>query len=294
MSIPIVDTHLHLWDLDVPGLDYEWLEVDPDPFLGPLAEIKRSPWTAARFRRDSRHVDLLAAVHVQAASGPGDPLTETEWLVGQHREVGLPQAIIGRADLLADDFEEVVDRQLAATPLFRGVRDMTMPGKFADPRLDLALAVLESRGLSWDLHCFHEEMPLVREVAERHPALPIALGHAGFPLDRDDAYKAAWEEGITALAGAENVVCKFSGLGMGDHGWTVESWRPWVRHALAAFGPGRCMFGSNWPVESLYGSFDAIVAAYEDLTADLGADDRHGFFVGNAVRHYRLDTKETP
>lgn len=291
MSVPFVDTHLHLFDLARPGLAYGWLDDDVDPTLGPVSELKRTPWDARRFARDARHVDLLASVHIQAA-GPGDPLAETEWLIAQHEEAGLPQAIIGRAELLADDVEDAIDRQLAATPLFRGVRDMTMPGSFDDPRLDRALGALDARGLSWDLHCFHEEMSAVRDVARRYPGLPIALGHLGFPLRRDEAYRGAWEAGIVALAEAENVVCKVSGLGMADHEWTADSWRPWVRHCLETFGPERCMFGSNWPVESLYGSYDAIVAAYEELTADLDPGERQAFFAGNATRHYRLDPKE--
>ena len=292
MSVSVVDTHLHLWDLTQPQLAYGWLDSDPDPVLGPLGALKREPWDAARFLRDTEGVDLLPAVHVQAASAPGDPLSETEWLLGQQAETGVPQMIVGRAEMLADDVEDQIDRQAAATDSLRGVRDMTLPGSFEDPRLERALAALESRDLSWDLHCFHEEMGTVLELARRHPELPIALGHVGFPLERTEAYFADWRSGIATLAGAENVVCKVSGLGMADHGWTVDSWRPWVEHVFECFGPERCMFGSNWPVESLRAPYAAIVAAFEELTADLDATQRADFFVGNAARHYRLQIKE--
>jgi predicted TIM-barrel fold metal-dependent hydrolase len=292
MSISVVDTHLHLWDLSQTGMTYGWLDSDPDPTLGPLGELKREPWDAARFLRDAEGVDLLAAVHIQAASAPGDPLAETEWLLGQQAETGVPQAIVGRAEMLADDIEDQIDRQLAATDRFRGVRDMTLPGNFEDPRLERALAGLESRDLSWDLHCFHEEMGTALELARRHPELPIALGHVGFPLERTGAYFGDWKSGIASLAQAENVVCKVSGLGMADHRWTVDSWRPWVEHVFESFGPERCMFGSNWPVESLRASYGATVAAFEELTADLDATQRQDFFVGNAARHYRLQLKE--
>jgi predicted TIM-barrel fold metal-dependent hydrolase len=169
---------------------------------------------------------------------------------------------------------------------------MTLPGSFEDPRLERALAALKVRDLSWDLHCFHEEMGTVSELVRRHPELPIALGHVGFPLERTDAYFADWKTGIATLARAENVVCKVSGLGMADHDWTVDSWRPWVEHVLECFGPRRCMFGSNWPVEGLRTSYDAVVAAFEELTAGLDDSERQDFFVGNAARHYRLDPKE--
>lgn len=292
MSTQIVDTHLHLWDLREPGLSYGWLDVDPDPVLGRLGALKEEPWDALRFLRDTSHVELLAAVHVQAASAPGDPLAETEWLVAQRRRTGVPEAIVGRAVMLADDAPDQIARQLDATDTFRGVRDMTLPGHFEDPRLERALKALEARDLSWDLHCFHEEMATVLELVRRHPELPIALGHVGFPLERTDAYFTAWRAGIATLAKADNVVCKVSGLGMADHDWTVDSWRPWVEHVLECFGPERCMFASNWPVESLRDTYAAIVAAFEELTAGLPPDRRRDFFVGNATRHYRLDPKE--
>jgi predicted TIM-barrel fold metal-dependent hydrolase len=84
------------------------------------------------------------------------------------------------------------------------------------------------------------------------------------------------------------VTAKVSGLGMFDHTWSVESIRPYVEEMLDAFGPGRCMFGSNFPVDRLYSSYPALVDAYRELVAGMSAGEQRAFFYENAVRVYRL------
>ncbi len=71
--------------------------------------------------------------------------------------------------------------------------------------------------MSWDLHCFHEEMAVARRVTQRHLGVPTVLGQAGFPLERNHEYFKAWSAGLRELAKAEHVRCKISGLGMADH-----------------------------------------------------------------------------
>ncbi len=135
MSVPFVDAHIHLWELGHPELPYAWLEGDVDPVLGPLAEIQIELADARRYLRATRHLDVRAAVHVQATSAPGDPVAETRWLAKQFDETGLPHVIIGRVELLGDDVGSVLDRHLEASALVRGARDMTVAGHLDDPRL---------------------------------------------------------------------------------------------------------------------------------------------------------------
>jgi predicted TIM-barrel fold metal-dependent hydrolase len=288
MSTPFVDAHIHLWELGHPELSYGWLEGDVDPVLGPLAEMQIPLWNARRYLHATRHLDLRAAVHVQAAGAPGDPVAETRWLAQENDETGVPHVIIGRVEMLGEGVGSVLDRHLEVSSLVRGARDMTLAGRLDDPRLDGALEALERRGMSWDLHCFHEEMAIARRVAQRHQGVPTVLGHAGFPLERTDQYFAAWAAGIRELAKAEHVRCKISGLGMADHDWTVASWRPWFETCVEAFGVDRCMLGSNWPVDRSYASIDAVLGAFEELTAFLTAAERAALFSDNAIDHYRI------
>jgi predicted TIM-barrel fold metal-dependent hydrolase len=97
-----------------------------------------------------------------------------------------------------------------------------------------------------------------------------------------------WREGMRDAAGAPNVVCKISGLGMCDNAWTVDSIRPWVLECVEAFGTDRSFFGSNWPVDSLYSSYGDVVDAYEQIVADFSQDEQEALFSKNAERVFRI------
>ena len=93
---------------------------------------------------------------------------------------------------------------------------------------------------------------------------------------------------MRALAQAPNVACKISGLGMGDWTWTVESIRPYVEEAIAAFGVERCMFASNFPVDKLFGSYDKVMESFKSITLGYSPDERIALFHDNAARFYRI------
>ena len=90
------------------------------------------------------------------------------------------------------------------------------------------------------------------------------------------------------IAAAPNVFVKVSGLGMGDHHWTVDSLRPIVHATIETFGPGRSMLASNWPVDRLYSTYGAVIAAYEDITSVYTPGEIHGLWRGTAERFYRI------
>jgi predicted TIM-barrel fold metal-dependent hydrolase len=90
------------------------------------------------------------------------------------------------------------------------------------------------------------------------------------------------------LATAPNVVCKISGLGMGDWNWTVDSIRPYVESAIEAFGVGRCMFATNFPVDKLFSSYDDILFAFKTITSCYSLSERTALFHDNAEKYYRL------
>jgi predicted TIM-barrel fold metal-dependent hydrolase len=90
------------------------------------------------------------------------------------------------------------------------------------------------------------------------------------------------------LADLPQVSVKISGLGMLDWNWTEASIRPFVREAIAVFGVERAMFASNFPVDRLYSSFDALYEAFHSIVSDLPENDRQALFRDNAARVYRL------
>ena len=281
-----IDTHVHLWNR-TGALSYQWLDVDDDTSLGSLSEVRFDLWDAQRFLDDVRHHRPERVVHVQAADGAGDSAPESAWLQTQADKHGVPNAFVAGIGLRSDDLEAALDAQ-SDFPQFRGVRDMSTMGAIGSD-LSCGLGALERRGLSWEAALTWEEMDALRALAHEHPNLPIALGHAGFPLERTEEYFANWSRALRSLGSATNVVCKVSGLGMSDHRWTTQSWRPLIDTCLEAFGPDRCMFGSNWPLDRIYASYDAVVGAVADIVSDLSPNESDDFWYGTATRFYQLN-----
>jgi predicted TIM-barrel fold metal-dependent hydrolase len=93
-------------------------------------------------------------------------------------------------------------------------------------------------------------------------------------MERTEEYFHIWRQAMRLLAHADNVYCKISGLGMTDHHWNVKSIRPWVEACIELFGPHRCMFGSNWPVDSLYSSYRTIIDAYREIIHPLSLEEK--------------------
>jgi predicted TIM-barrel fold metal-dependent hydrolase len=126
------------------------------------------------------------------------------------------------------------------------------------------------------------------DLARRNPETLVIINHAGMPVDRDEAGVRGWRDGLRTLAKADNVVAKISGLGMVDHGWTADSIRPFVLDTIEAFGTERAMFGSNFPVDKLYSSFDTLYGAFESIVSGFSEPEQDRLFRANAERWYRI------
>jgi predicted TIM-barrel fold metal-dependent hydrolase len=287
-SLPLVDTHIHYWDLKDPVLHYAWLQPDwIHPILGNIDGLKVLRYTADEYIAETRFQNVSKAVHVQAAIGIADPVEETRWLQAQADRTGFPHGIVGHCDLSAPDAGDVLARHLEHAN-FRGIRDFGATGHISDADWRRGYELLGKDGLVFCMDVEWADMPEARELAEAYGDVVLCVDHAGFPKERSDEYLASWKQGMQTLAGAPNVVCKISGLGMCDTRWTLESLRPWVLGCIEAFGADRCFFGTNWPVDRLYSSFGDVVDAYDELTSDLSGAERTALFSGNAERIFRI------
>jgi len=291
-EIPFVDTHVHFWDLSHPTLTYGWLAPGvPHPILGDIEGMKAPRFDAGHLDSEARFSGLSAVVHVQAAVGTPDPVDETIWLDGMADRLGQPAAIVAHADISDAGIAETLDRH-GRSPRLRGIRDFALepPLAAADTAaFDAGLRDIRARGWIVDLDCEWPNMAEAARLAARHPDLVFALEHVGYPRTREPEYFAGWKRGIETLAAQPNVRCKISGLGMGDHAWTVESIAPWVMHCIESFGVERCVFGTNWPVDRLYSSYDAVVRAYREIISTLTLDEQHDLLHRNAEALYRLE-----
>src|SRR5207253_2661593 len=123
-------------------------------------------------------------------------------------------------------------------------------------------------------------------LARDFPDLQLFLGHTGVPEERDDEYFAFWRKSIAEVAAFPNVAIKISGLGMRDRSWTLSSIRPWVLAAIEAFGPDRCMFGTNWPVDRLFSDLATLVDAYRQIISGFSDGEQAALLRRNAERYY--------
>lgn len=288
--LPFVDTHVHFHDLQRTDLRYEWLEPDAplDPVTGPDHAIRALRYWADDFVAETRFHEVSQVIHVQAALGTPDPVAETRWLEEFRRRLGTPDAAVAYVDLTRFDAPQVLAEQ-AAFSFVRGIRDLRDDDYLEDPAWLRGYAALAEHDFVCCVTPDVDQMPAAARVATRFSDITMCLDHASYPKRRDSAYFDAWRRGMAVLAAVPNVVVKISGLGQADHRWTVGSLRPWVLTCIELFGPERCFFGSNWPVDRLYSSYGDVLAAYAEIISELPASEQSELFHGSARRVFRLE-----
>jgi predicted TIM-barrel fold metal-dependent hydrolase len=283
----VVDSHMHLWDLS--KLYYDWLtdKIISDDIIGNYTGICNRNYLPEDFLRDLPQGQDVIAVHIECALGHRDPVDETELLATLAERYPWIGALVGRGDVTDPRFDELLDRHMEASHLFRGIRMFSQPDIWSKAEFKRGLRQLRDRNLIFDLDADPETMPNAGEMSESCD-VRIILGHAGFPKHRTVEYFHHWRKAMKALAAHENVACKVSGLGMADHKWTEASIRPWIEGCLECFGTERCMFGTNWPVDSLYSSYDTLLNSYIRVLEGFSDEEQNNFFYQNAVNHYSI------
>jgi predicted TIM-barrel fold metal-dependent hydrolase len=288
-KLDFVDTHVHFWDLGNPDLFYCWLAPDgEDPQLGErLEELKGINYSVDDYIADTRTANVTKTIHMQAAIGSEDPVKETGWLQEAADRTGFPQGIIGYSNLKDPDVGKELERHCAYANM-RGLRDFSEGDYLVDADFHRGYALLAEFKLVASLSIDWENMAKARDLAVKFPEIPLVLDHCGEPAARDDDYFRNWKQGMKTVAEAENVICKISGLGMADNDWTIDSIRPWVMACIETFGPARCIFGTNFPVDKLYSTYDVLIDAYTELITDFTEDEQIAMFSKNAETLYRI------
>ena len=287
--LDFVDAHVHFYDMQHPELFYgHWQPGVPHPFLGDqIQKLAERNYLAEDYIAETRNANVTKAVHVQAAIGTEDPVKETEWLQAAADRTGFPHAIVAHADLRDDGVEAVLERH-CRFPRMKGVRDFSYGDYLVEPGFHRGFALLQKYELVSSMPVQWQEMGKLRDLAARFADIPIVIDHAGFPTERTPEYFRNWRRGMAAAAEADNVICKISGLGIGDNTWTVDSIRPYVLYCIETFGPERSLFASNWPVDWLWSSYDAVVDAYTGIVAGFSQDEKAAMFSKNSEALYRI------
>lgn len=282
-----VDSHLHLWDLTANPW-YAFPQPGPDDFGLGLTEPFPDVFGWDEYARSVAELDLVKFVHVTAVTRPGDVEAETAWVDAIARETHLPYALIGTVDLTQplDDIIATLDREQRFQH-YRGLR-LLGGADYTDQKIQTLLSLMAERKLVYDAVANTGGIAAAAKGLERHPDLVTVLEHTGWPLATDDAHIAAWREEIAAFAALPNTYCKLSGLGMTVHGNALDLFRRFFDPAIASFGPERCMFGSNFPVDLNYGPAGELFAIFDAIAADFTAADADSLFAGTAERVYRI------
>jgi len=277
-----------------------WLSGPPVPrIFGEYGPIRRD-YLIKEFLDDARPAGVTGSVYVQANWGPGRAADEVAWVQAGADGARFPMAIVGFADLAQPDVGELLDREGACRGL-RGIRQQLhwhdnplyrfapRPDVFEDPAWRRGLAEVARRGLVFELQVFASQMGAAARLARDLAGCTFVLAHAGMLEDRSAEGWDRWRRGMRELSACPNVVTKLSGLGTFEHACSAALWGPVVKETLNLFGPRRCLFGSNFPIEKLWTGYSALVGAMCSVLDGLAADEQRLIFHGNAARIYRME-----
>ena len=321
-DLPICDPHHHFWDYRtarIPFQRYLLHELADDMNSG--HNVRSTVFVEARsmYRIDGpdemkpvgevEFVQGLAAASATGLYGPGRAAA----------------AIVGHADLnLGDGVKPVLEALQAASPnRFRGIRHTVtwddnpdventpahkIKGQMSNDSFRAGAKVLAGMGHSLEGWMFFTQLEELAEFAKAVPDLTIILCHVGGLLGtgpyagRIEEVKATWTKGIAAAAAQPNIYMKIGGIGMPSVGFDwhlrdnpigseelASNMAPIVNHCIEQFGPTRCMFESNFPVDKVSYSYNVMYNAFKRITKDYSASERADMFHDVAAKVYRVD-----
>ncbi len=320
-ELPIVDPHHHLWDH--PGSRYMLDEILRDTATGHRVLATVFVECMSMYRADGPEAmrpvgetEFVNGIAAQSASG-------------QYGETRVAAGIVGFADLtLGAAVEEVLQAHIAAAPArFRGIRHAggfdasedirnshTNPpaNLYESKRFREGFGNLHGLGLSFEAWQYHPQLPMVTALARAFPDTTILLNHFGGPLGigpyegRRAEILGEWKKGITDLARCPNVVVKLGGINMpvNGFGWhhrpspptsdeLVAATRDYYLHSIEQFGPQRCMFESNFPVDRVSCTYGVLWNSFKKIAAGFTRDEKAHLFHRTAAKVYRLKLPAT-
>jgi predicted TIM-barrel fold metal-dependent hydrolase len=284
---PIVDAHQHFWD---PRVNYHpWLcDQPPIPFrYGDYAALRR-PYLPADYFADAGRHQVVRTVYVETEWDPRDPIGEMRYVERLRRESGFPTVAVAQAWLDRNDLGATL-AALAQFEFVRGIRHKPRPGQMDDARWRAGFAQLVRQGLRFDLQAPWAQLEEAARLARDYPDARIILNHTGLPADRSRDGIAGWQNALNKLAACPNAALKISGLGLPGQAWTVATNGAVVLAAIDIFGIERSMFASNFPVDGLCASFDAIATGMREIVRGFPAAEQRAFFHDNAIRTYDME-----
>jgi L-fuconolactonase len=282
-----IDAHQHFWN--PARVEVEWMR----PLRGKAAERLVRPVLPAELEPILTHHRIDRTVLVQVATNDA----EADFLFSLAESHDFIAGAVVWLDMDRLDFEHRLTRYMAH-PEFLGVRPMIEniqdPGWLKRPAVRRAFRALEEREVCFDFLIKHHQLPAALDILDSFPQLRAVLDHVAKP-DIAHGTLEPWRELVARASQHPNVYCKLSGMiTEADHErWTEGDLRPFITHAVSCFGPQRSMFGSDWPVCTLAGSYDQVVDALQHNLEPLRLtmQEESCIFGHTACEFYRLASR---
>jgi len=276
----MIDAHQHFWQRSQP-FDYAWLDA---PDLSPI----RRDYLPDDLKPHLDTTGVRQSIFVQTQHS----VAENRWVLGMAEQNDWLAGVVGWVDLASEVCEEQL-LEFQNHPKFVGVRHITQDELDDDfivrPGVLRGLKVLEKHGMPFDLLFYVRHLKHVDQLARELPGLPMVINHLAKPRIRDRSME-DWLPAFKVASRHENVFCKLSGMiteADWVH-WKPADLKPYVDAALEHFGPSRCMYGSDWPVCELAGSYERVYAALREALGDLSEEETFEILEGTARRFYGI------
>jgi len=284
-ELRILDTHQHLWDLGHVHLRWH---------ANPGFERLSRNFLVEDYRAATAGLNVVNTIYMEVDALPSQHTHEAEWVLGLcvQSDSRIAGAVIG-GRLTDEGFFRYL-QPFEDNPYLKGVRDLldeqrSPPGRCLLPEFQQAARRLGELRLRFDIAIRPDELPDAAQLVAACPGTRFIVDHCGGMQIRT-VDRTSWRQGMERVANNQNVFCKISGLcsspSLGQ--WRAEELAPVVNDCFAAFGPDRVMFGSDWPVCTLGGSFRKWVEGLAAVVADRPEAEQKALFYDNAVVCYGL------
>jgi len=282
-DFPIIDSHVHLcepskfgygWTRNAPSLNRR---VPPENFI-------QAAWPVQIDQFVFVEVDVDSPQHVKEAEWVQSLSTKDKRLTGMVAALPLEKGRTIEEDLV----------RLRQNPILKGIRRLIQnqpdPDFCVRPQFLEGLRLLAHYDLPFDICIFHYQMPNVIKMVRSAPEVRFVLDHIGKPGIKAGIFD-PWRAQLRELALMPNVHCKISGVATeADHKtWTREQLKPYIAHAIETFGFDRIMYGGDWHVLELAGSYPEWVDIVDWVTEGVTPEEKQKLFRSNAIKFYRLD-----
>ncbi len=295
MTSPVIDAHHHIWR----RADQPWLQGPTVPrIFGNYDAIKRD-YLIEEYLADLAENGVVKSIYVQTNWAKERAVEEVEWVQSVADRAGWPHAIVGFVDLQADGARDVMQAQARCSRM-RGVRQQLhwhekelyrfafRPDEMNTPMFRRNIARLEDHDWLFELQVFASQMEDGAALARAFPRLRFVLEHAGMPEDHSPEGRRVWRDGMKRLADQPNVYVKLSALGTFIRRNDTQHIAEIFGETLALFGPDRCMWGSNFPIEKLWTDYASLLDAAKAALASLDATARRAVLHDCAAQVYRI------